>query len=157
MSTKQFSYGKAVSFIDALLMKLDDARKLLAEANEIGEAGFEQIGDAHFSYRLTVSSLKRAIGIFDRMDKSPKMYDIYYIIKASGTKSVHCMSVLAGNVKDAKTIVDYMVLRHTQHSAFTKTNGKLPQGWNWEHIAERDGIAVDEIMAKAKSDGYTFA
>lgn len=157
MSTKQFSFGKAVSFADALLMNHDKARALLAEANELGEDSFEQIGDAHFSYRLTVSSLERAIGIFDRMDKSPKMYDIYYIIKANGTKSVHCMSTLAGNVKDAKTIVDYMVLRQAQHAAFTKTNGKLPPSWNWEHIAERDGTTVDEIMAKAKSGGYTFA
>lgn len=142
-----------IDFATALFMKADEARDTYEKAKELGEGYF----DDELSYRHTIRSLERAIGIFDRSNKKPKSYDIYYIIKADRRQSVHCMTVVAGNVNDAKVIVDYAVLRQTDHCAFSKSNGKLPQGWNWEHIAKRDGITVDEIMAKAKSDGYTFA
>lgn len=142
-----------IDFATALFMKADEARDTYEKAKELGEGYF----DDEISYRHTIRSLERAIGIFDRSNKKPKAYDIYYIIKADRRQSVHCMTVVAGNVNDAKTIVDYAVLRQTDHCAFSKSNGKLPSSIRWDVMAERDGVSVEEIMAKAKNGGYTFA
>lgn len=141
-----------IDFATALLMKADEARDTYEKAKELGEGYF----DDELSYRHTIRSLERAIGIFDRSNKKPKAYDIYYIIKADRRQSVHCMSVVAGNVNDAKTIVDYAVLRQTDHSAFSKSNDKLPNSIRWDVVAERDGVSVEDIMRKAREGGYTF-
>lgn len=142
-----------IDFATALFMKADDARKAYEEAKELGEGHF----DDELAYKHTIRSLERAIGIFDRSNRKPKTYDIYYIIKADRRQSVHCMTVVAGNVNDAKVIVDYAVLRQTDHNAFSKSNGKLPSSIRWDVVAERDGVSVEEIMAKTKNGGYTFA
>ena len=141
-----------IDFATALFMKADEARDAYEKAKELGEGYF----DDEFAYRHTIRSLERAIGIFDRSNKKPKLYDIYYIIKADRRQSVHCMSVVADNVNDAKVIVDYAVLRQTDHCAFSKSNGKLPSSIRWDVVAERDGVSVEDIMRKAREGGYTF-
>lgn len=158
-TTKQFG---RIDFSDALFMNPADARALLEEVQASDASNFEDAAkrnpnaSADFYRRYTEYDLKKAVEIFDRANAKPKTYDIYYIVKANGRQTVHCMTVIAGCVKDAKTVVRYAVLRHTGHNAFTMTNGKLPKGWSWDYIAERDGMTVEELMERARK-GYTFA
>lgn len=144
---------QTIEFAQALNLSLDVARERYEAAKSAGEGAFA----TGFDYRRTVYGLKEAIEIGERTAKAPKTYSIYYIIKANGNKSVHCMTVTAGNVKDAKTIVRYAVQDRTQHNAFTMTNNKLPNGWDWSNVARLNGTTVDEIKAQANNGGYVFA
>ena len=157
MTTKQFSH---VTFDKALFMNPAVARDMLEQVEASDESSFaiyaarHNNADAQFWRTCTEHNLKKAIGIFDRADANPKTYDIYYIIKANRHQTVHCMTVVAGNVRDAKTIVDYAVLRETSRNAFSKTNGKLPGTLAWDRIMEVDGVTEDEIKQQAKTGGY---
>lgn len=157
---KQFSF---IHFEQALAMAPAEARRMLEEVQAYGESGFEQFAaqrenaSASFFYKYSVGNLQRAIDIFDRAEAKPKNYEISYIIKANRHQTAHCMTVYAGNVSDAKTIVKYAVQRNTGHNAFTVTSGKLPKGWDWDVIAERDCVTVADIIRQAKEGGYMFA
>lgn len=159
MTTKQLN---PVYFGDAIAMNHDEARAMLNEVRESDDSSFTLCAirrgneDAHFFRACTEYNLKKAVDIFDRADAKPKTYDIFYIIKANSQQTVHCMTVVAGCVKDAKTLVKYAVLRQTGHNAFTMTNGKLPTNWNWEYIAESESTTKNEIMAQAKANGYVI-
>ena len=139
-----------ISFETAILMNEKSARAMLEDVKNLGEGYFEN----EWSYSRTVRSLTDAIGIWDRTSKKPKLYDIYYIVKANSHQYVHCLSTIAGNVKDAKTIVRAVVFHNTGRNAFNMTNGKLPDSIAWEYVTKRDGVAEDEIMQRAKKDGY---
>ena len=139
-----------INFETAILMDEKSARTMLEDVKNLGEGYFED----RWSYKRTVRSLTDAIGIWDRTSKKPKLYDIYYIVKANSHQYVHCLSTVAGNVKDAKTIVRAVVFHRTGRNTFSMTNGKLPDSIVWEYVTERDGVTEDEIKQRAKKDGY---
>lgn len=151
MTTATITCPKSgINFETAILLDEESARTMLDDVKNLGEGYFED----RYSYSRTVCHLTNAIDIWDRTNKKPKFYDIYYIIKANGHQYVHCMSAVAGNVKDVKTIVRAVVFHQTGRNAFSMTNGKLPDSIAWEYVTERDGVTEDEIKQRAKKDGY---
>ena len=158
MYAKTSKLSPDFAFADALRMDSREARSLLDHVkNETDDMDFfidnqkDTYSNARARRMWAIADLEEAIGIFDRLEAKQRTYDLYYIVKANRHKYLCCDTVVAGNLKDAKTIHTYAIMPSRHHNAFTVTNGKFPKGWNWDYICEHLGMTPLELAEKAKN------
>ena len=85
-----------------------------------------------------------------------KQYDIYCITKANGHEYLHCATIEAGSVKEAKNAMKRTIRENYGRHAFSL--GTKPGGdWNWERYCENHGETMESIRRRARRDsGFTI-
>ena len=78
-----------------------------------------------------------------------KAYAIFCIRKANRNAYVHGFLVDAQNVKEAKSKASDLMYEKHHATAFTLTNGKLPNSFNWDYVSEHHNLTIAEIMQRA--------